>query len=285
MISAALQALMVYRQFIVCRFQPSKTRPGKTDKIPCDYRTGNTASAHDPAIWLDASTALATVAVWGNGFGIGFVLTAECKLFCLDIDNCLQPNGKWSPLALELCATFAGAAIEISLSNRGLHIWGTYTSDKPLHTSKNEALGIELYTEKRFIALGRTESAVGNAVTDCTLGLYSAIASYFPASPARAVTQESTAGPCEEWCGPADDNELLRRAMQSRSKAAAFGGGASFADLWQADEDVLGRAYPAEGRPYDASSADAALAQHLAFWTGKDCERTGSAPSQVCTCT
>jgi P4 family phage/plasmid primase-like protien len=61
--------------------------------------------------------------------------------------------------------------------------------------------------------------------------------------------------------------------MHSQSSAAAFGTRASFADLWSAKPEALARAYPAEGRPYDASSADAALAQHLAFWTGKDCER------------
>ncbi|MDO9009133.1 MAG: phage/plasmid primase, P4 family, partial [Thiobacillus sp.] len=54
---------------------------------------------------------------------------------------------------------------------------------------------------------------------------------------------------------------------------AAFEGKASFADLWTANVEALGRTYPAEGRPYDASSADAALAQCLSFWTGKDCGR------------
>jgi primase-polymerase (primpol)-like protein len=274
MIPDALQALRRHNQFIVYRLEQSKTRPGRTDKIPCDYRTGRTARAHDPSIWLDASTALQTIADWGKGYGIGFVLTAECKLFCFDIDNCLQIGGReWSPLALQLRAKFPGAAVEVSLSGRGLHIWGTFTGDMQLHACKNAALGIELYTERRFIALGHAESANGNAATDCTSALHSTIASYFPDDRARAVTQDSTTGPCEEWCGPADDNELLRRAMQSRSKMAAFGGGASFTDLWQADEEALGRAYPAEGRPYDASSADAALAQHLAFWTGKDSDR------------
>jgi primase-polymerase (primpol)-like protein len=273
MISDALQPLTRHHQFIVYRRESSKTRPGKTDKIPCDYRTGKTASAHDPAIWLNAPTALQIVAAWGNDFGIGFVLTAECKLFCLDIDDCLQSNREWSPKALQVCKTFPGAAIEVSLSGRGLHIWGTYTGDMPLHASKNKALGIELYTEKRFIALGRSEGTTGSALTDRTLALHSAIASYFRAAPAQAIAQEWTIGPCEEWCGPVDDTELLRRAMQSLSGAATFGLRASFADLWQANEEVLGRAYPAEGRPYDCSSADAALAQHLAFWTGKDCAR------------
>ena len=273
MIPAAFQALKVHRQFIVYRRESRNTRPGKTDKLPCDYRNGKTASAHDPTIWLDASTVLEAVAARGDGYGIGFVLTADCKVFCLDIDDCLQTDGQWSPLSIELCKLFPGAAIEVSLSGRGLHIWGTYTGDMPPHGCKNEALAIELYTEKRFIALGQAESVTGNAGTDCTFALHAVIACYFQAVPAQAIAQEWTTGPCEEWHGPVDDTELLARAMKSRSVAAAFGERASFADLWQADGEALRRAYPAEGRSYDASSADAALAQHLAYWTGKDCER------------
>ena len=40
--------------------------------------------------------------------------------------------------------------------------------------------------------------------------------------------------------------------------------------------EALARAYPDPARGYDSSSADAALAQHLAFWTGKDCARIDS---------
>lgn len=51
----------------------------------------------------------------------------------------------------------------------------------------------------------------------------------------------------------------------------------NFADLWHARADVLARRWPAGGRadglPYDASSADAALAAHLDWWTGKDRDR------------
>ena len=61
--------------------------------------------------------------------------------------------------------------------------------------------------------------------------------------------------------------------LQSRSATNIFGGKATPRQLWDADADALGRAFPDEGRPYDESAADAALVQHLAFWTGKNCER------------
>jgi len=81
--------------------------------------------------------------------------------------------------------------------------------------------------------------------------------------------------PVEEWCGPTDDDDLIRRALMSKSAASAFGGRASFADLWNADVEALSKSFPGADS-YDASSADAALVSHLAFWTGKHGERIRS---------
>ncbi|HQT27149.1 MAG TPA: AAA family ATPase, partial [Burkholderiales bacterium] len=84
-------------------------------------------------------------------------------------------------------------------------------------------------------------------------------------------------GPCDEWSGYTDDDDLIRAACASRSISGAFSGRASFNDLWTGNADALARAFPAteriDGLSYDASSADAALASHLAFWTGKDAVR------------
>jgi hypothetical protein len=100
------------------------------------------------------------------------------------------------------------------------------------------------------------------------------VAAYFAPDAAALADEGWTDGPAADWYGPADDADLLRRAMQSRSTASAFGNKASFADLWLANEPVLAQNYPDPGgRPYGESEADAALAQHLAFWTGRDCAR------------
>lgn len=273
MISHALMGLTAHRQFIVYRLEPSKSRPGRLDKLPIDYSTGRVISAHDSAHWLSYDSAIRFAQQFSSGHAVGFVITPESKVFCLDIDGCLQADGQWSQQSRDLCAMFPGAAVEVSQSGKGLHIWGTYSGDMPPHGCKNEALGIELYTEKRFIALGRPEDATGNIGADCTLGLQCAIAAYFPPNATQGAMQEWTTEPVPEWRGPTGDDDLLRRAMASKSAASAFGARASFADLWNNNEAALMHAYPAEGRMYDASSADAALAQHLAFWTGKDCER------------
>lgn len=248
---------------------------GKTDKLPIDYRTAavtpkGSDGAHNPAIWTTHTNALALAQAWGPQFTIGFVITAADPFWCLDIDDARQPDNTWSPLSQQLCGALPGTCVEISQSGRGLHIWGQ--GAVPPHSMKNVALHIELYTELRFIAIGT--GAVGDMSQPCPQ-IAAVAAHFFPPRATAGAAPET--GPDPEWNGPADDDELLRRAMQSKSTSSIFGGGkASFADLWHADAAALGKAYPPDSgssEPYDRSSADAALAQHLAFWTGKDAAR------------
>lgn len=270
----ALAPFAAYRQFIVYILVPSTGRPGKMDKLPVDCNTGRVANAHDANIWTDVATAIAFVETYGPQYGVGFVFTRNDPFFFLDIDNCLEPSGQWSTLAQQLCAAFPGAAIEVSNSGRGLHIFGTGLV--PAHGCKNTAYGLEFYTEARFAALTGT-GAVGSALMDFSDRLPNLVAQFFPpGTDSEGGAFPWTEAPCDGWRGPADDEVLLERAIRSQSGNAAFGNRASFADLFNGNVEALARAYPDSNtppRPYDGSSADAALAQHLAFWTGKDCER------------
>lgn len=266
---APLAALAQYRQFVAVRLVPDSRRPGKTDKIPINPRTLSAASSTDPATWGTYAEAAAT------GLPVGFVLTATDPLWCLDIDGAAQPNGAWSPLALELVSALPGAAVEVSQSGSGLHIWGCGTP--PAHRCKNTALGIELYHTDRFMCLGNPDTATGNAWQDFTAQLAPVAARYFPATGASdgARATEWTDAPRRDWRGSTDDVDLIRRARDSRSAGSIFGGRASFDDLWTANAGALTRAYPTDavGAEWGQSEADRALAQHLAFWTGCDCER------------
>lgn len=272
-LTAPLAPLAAYHQWIVVQLVPLAN--GKTDKWPIDYRTGTvtpkgSGGAHNPEIWLQHSAAEALAARWGRGYTIGFVITAADPFWCLDVDSALQPDGTWSRLALDLVAALPGTAVEVSQSGRGLHIWGQGVV--PPHAKKRVDLGIELYDDLRFIAIG--SNAVGDMSQPCPT-IAAVAAAYFPPDTSAAVDTPDT-GPSPDWRGPTDDADLIRRAMQSRSAASAFGARASFADLWLGDVQALARAYPPDpgsSEPYDRSSADAALAQHLAFWTGRDVAR------------
>ena len=267
-----LQALAAYPQFILWKLAD---RNGKRVKLPIDYRTAQVGDAHNAAAWMSAEQALATLHGYGEGYGLGFVFTASDPFFFLDIDHCLEPDGRnWSALALGLCQRLAGAAVEVSQSASGLHIIGM--GAVPAHSCKNVALGLELYTEGRFVALTGT-NATGSAASDHTSALPALVADYFaPGREGSAAAAEWTTEPVPEWSGPSDDGQLIEKMLATNpSSRAAFGSGVTLRQLWEADEQALATAYPDnEGqRDYDASSADAALCQHLAFWTGRDCER------------
>lgn len=259
---AALFPLAAYQQFVIFR---------KSDKAPCDYRTGAVCDAQNSANHTDAATAH-TSAASRPGYGVGFVLTAADPFFVADADHALLPDNTWSAESLKLVAAFPGAAVEVSTSGCGFHIWGTYSGAMPAHACKNTALGFELYDSGRYIALGGYDGTVGNAATDCTDALPAAITRWFAPSVAPVVSP-ATSERRPEWRGPEDDDELIRRMLNCRQGvAAALAGNATIRDLWEGNVEALVRTWPRDGS-YDASSADAALAMHLAFWTGCDAER------------
>ncbi|MCD2183504.1 phage/plasmid primase, P4 family [Rhizobium sp. GN54] len=238
----------------------------KPRKVPTDARTGNPIDHLKPANWLTHDEAAAT------GLPVGFVLTADDPYFVIDVDGVRDPvTGAWDQRALELLAMFPGAFAEVSVSGNGIHIWGRCGAIGPRRKKfeLNNGLKIEFYTSGRFIALGTSNNGGG-----MDLDWTDTLAAIVPVGdPAEIVALSDTVDPA--WNGPTDDDELLALAMKSKGGAAArFGDAASFADLFTANVAVLSRCYPSvSGGDFDHSSADQALANALAFWTGKNAVR------------
>jgi len=261
-----------YPQFVLYTVRPS-ARPGKTDKIPVNPQTGWLTDHGDPAARLTLEQALAAQ----GSYGIGFVFTEQDPFFFLDIDGAYtaptvegQP-GRWSDLATDLCSRLQGCFIEVSHSGTGLHIIGT-TPPLGEHGTRNPLLGLELYTRNRFVALTGT-GAQGTAHHVADLSHVRSLPGWSAGLAAGAHDEEWTTGPCPEWSGPESDAELIDRMLASRPSAGAvMGGKATLQQLWTADMDALSRVWP-DPRGFDHSAADFALCAHLAFWTGKDCER------------
>lgn len=243
------------------------------DKMPVSPYTlkpfeGGKDWQRDPSQWVDYNTAKALAAA--TGLELGFLFTLDDPYFLLDIDHCRHADGTWSDLAMSLCNQFPGAYREVSRSGTGLHIIGRYDGLAPEHRCKNGALGIELYTAFRFVALTE-DHASGSWDAVCDLGPL--VAQYFAPVSRNAVDWSDRAA--INYNGPLDDDDLIAKASRTRSVEAAFGGKATFKELWNANPDALALAFPPNkpGAAYDASSADAALAMHLAFWTGKNARR------------
>ena len=268
--SPALAGMRAERKWVVYIVYPDPKKPGKLTKIPSNFQTGLPCSVVDPANWTDVHTAAAAVRQFGPGFGLGYCFTEDSGRWFVDLDSCKRADGSWSPLAQQVHSALAGAAVEVSASGNGLHFFGRGTV--PRHASKNIEQHAELYTAGRFCAMTGT-SLQGDCDVDLTPAITWLAGAYFtPKNAAPADAPDD--GPCAGWRGPADDADLLRRMLRSQSAGAVFGGKASFADLWDNNVEVLHRAYPGDGDGgIDRSSADAALAQMLAFWTGKDAAR------------
>ncbi len=259
----ALQGFTAFNQWLNYRLTPSTRTPGKMDKHPLG-RGGYRVKLTDPVEWMSYEEAAA------RSENLAFVFSKSDPFFFLDIDGARQQDGSWSPLAQSLLSRLDGCAVETSSSGNGLHIFGVgHPGD---HGCKDETNSLEFYTEDRFVALTGNDTA-GSVFFSPAPEVLTAIRDQYFAPSAHVASVDWTDGPCEGWAGPTDDAELVRRASRHVSAAAAFAGKASFADLWNGNEDALSEAFPDSGRPYDCNRADAALCAHLAWWTGKDCER------------
>lgn len=260
------------QQFLIYKLVLARSGiPGKMDKIPtCPHTLTVGIDPTDPKYWADYQTALSMAELAGPEYGLAFSFTENDPYFFIDIDGAMQEDGTWSPLSTSLCAMFPGAYVEVSQSGTGAHIIGRYTGEEPNHKCKNTPLHIELYTSGRFCAL-TGKYASGDPESDHTSSLFHAIVQYWqPAVAADAPDVEWADQADPEWAGPESDEELIELALNSKSASSVFGNKASIKDLWTGNDAVLCNCYPSERDSYDRSTADAALAQHLAFWTGKN---------------
>lgn len=264
----ALHALAATDSFLVYELRPKADSPGKMDKVPVAPYTWGTA-----AELLSAEAAIALCSDWQSehGHGVGYVFQPGCGFFFLDMDG-YWVDGAWKPLVNEMFKRLRGAAFEVSSSRKGCHFFGRHTGLPP-HGNKNIPLNLEFYSEKRFVALTGLQ-AVGDASLDCTDAVLDIIAEYFPARVSTAPAHNGE-GPREDYDGPVDDADLIAMACRSGKAKSAFGGAATFKDLWECNTEKLANNWPAnsDGGDFDRSSADMALASHLAFWTGCDAER------------
>jgi hypothetical protein len=259
-----------YRQFINWRLVPDHDKPGKNKKLPCDLY-GNVINSHDPKYWLSAEEASR------SEHGIAFVFSDRDPFWFLDLDHAW--NGfDWSELAKYCLSFFPGCAVEVSHSGHGLHLFGYGSHVLPVdHGCKNTAIGLELYTTGRFVALTGT-SRTGSAWINFAdrLPLFVSYANLKPREAPEAV--EASDGPDPRYTGPADDATLLSMMLGSvGSVRSLFGTKAHPRDLWEANTDALKLHFPqagrADGAGFDWSAADASLMSHLSFWTGRDTGR------------
>lgn len=267
------KALAAFNQFVLWQAVPSSKKVGKFDKITINPQTLMPHSAHDPSIHFSAADALAMVQPLPESFGVGFAFTEKDPFWFFDLDGCVTPDGEWNKESSDWCRYFTGAAVEVSHSGKGLHIIGSGAAVVPSHSKKNIPLGLEFYTSARFVAL-TGQGTSGDSGFDASLLLLPFVDKYFP--PKHTLTDAKWTTEPDPMARPLKtDKALIKRMLDSTSAAHVWGGKVSARDLWECNVEKLDAAYGTLNTTdsFDRSSADQALCNHLAFWTGKDCER------------
>lgn len=106
---------------------------------------GAAASSTDAATWSSFDDVMRS----DRGHGVGFVLNGD-GVMCVDLDGCVE-DGRPSEWAERILALFPGAAVEVSLSGRGLHIWGMGPNVSQVFG--HDGGKVEVYADKRYIAM------------------------------------------------------------------------------------------------------------------------------------
>lgn len=224
---------------------------GRVTKVPYTV-SGKRASSTNPDDWTTYAKAKAALANFGSGVGV--IFTPEETLLGIDIDHVLEHRKLIGEKADTISALVkdANTYAEISPSGTGLHLYLGITESFRL-TGGNKHQPFELYTSGRFFTW--TETPFGKSKPIRTV------------TPAQAETILATIG--YPWNAPKEetkelihmnqftDEQLLDRMFKSKN-------GDDIKKLYMGESD----AYES-----DASRADAALLNHLAFWSGKDAEQ------------
>lgn len=156
---------------------------GRDTKIPYNALTGAKAKSNDRATWCNFADAARAVES-GKYKGAGFMLS-DSPYVCVDLDDCLD-GGERETWARDI-VKMLGGYVEISQSGRGLHIFGRATVERGRRNDR-----IEIYPDKRFIAMTGDIYEGHAALSDIQAGIDVLMAEHFPDDSSKAGTCSKT---------------------------------------------------------------------------------------------
>lgn len=223
----------------------AETRNGKVTKIPKQV-TGVQAKSNDPATW--ASYAEVCKALKRGDFdGVGFVFSTDGDYAGVDLDNCIDDNGKVRPWAQEIIDRFKTVAyLEISPSGNGIKMW-TRAELAPIAKHKvyidnSTGEAIEAYDSARYFTVtgqGKHTIGEGQEAVDWLVAKYLT----------KETPPQRNRPPVTDNRDTADIQRLIDKSRQRGKYHALMQGN------W-------------EGQGYGShSEADMGLISLLCFWT------------------
>lgn len=244
-------ALKALNQWVVWAYRWKETHWTK----PPLQANGQPAKTNDPTTWTSFERALDAYQT-GRFDGVGIAFSDSDGLTGLDLDHVFNlATGELDPLASEVLTQFP-TYTERSPGGDGLRI---FCFGKPKRSGKcsGKRKWLEVYSHpsNRYLTVtGHQWSGSSTEVTGHQPALDRLHSRYM-------VKTESTEKKAQRSSSvdsiPLDDAALIEKAGKARN-------GALFAGLWSGDTS---------GQGGDASSADMALMNILAFWTDRDAAR------------
>ena len=152
---------------------------GRDTKIPYNALTGAKAKSNDRATWCSFTDAARAVES-GKYKGAGFMLS-DSPYVCVDLDDCLDGGEReaWARGIVQML----GGYVEVSQSGKGLHIFGRATVERGRRNDR-----IEIYPDKRFIAMTGDVWEGHGALSDIQSGINALMAEHFPDDGSKAGT-------------------------------------------------------------------------------------------------
>lgn len=220
---------------------------GKIEKYLIDPKTNKFAKSDDPSTWSSYEEAQEFAKTKG-GETLAYCLDGQDNICCIDLDHCIDDEGKFSELAQEVVRKAGGTYCEKSVSGKGLHLFGK-TEGMDLRAFSKDG-DLEFYQKNHFIAM------TGNILGEKTL-------LNFDTSPVREVLERkcdkrkeiSGFGLGIEGLSNMSDIEVVERACNSKHG------------------EIFKALYEGEDLQNNHSNSDMALMNRLAFWCNGDKEQ------------
>ena len=156
---------------------------GRETKIPYNAATGGKAKSNDRATWCTFAEAARALS-GGRYKGVGFMLS-DSPYVCVDLDACLD-GGEREAWARGIVAAL-DSYTEVSQSGKGLHIFGRAAVERGRRNDR-----IEIYPDKRFIAMTGDVWEGHGALSDIQSGIDALMAKHFPDDGSKAGTYAKT---------------------------------------------------------------------------------------------
>lgn len=220
-------------------------------KIPYQI-TGQKASSVNPDQWTTFEKVSAAVKDFD---GIGFTISKEYPLLCIDLDHIIK-EGEITREDYQYLVDIAGTYTELSPSGTGLHVIFELEKHFSLVATKKvneDGTAVEAYTENRYFTF--TGNSFGKLLPVRKISIEEAdeilrMVGY----PWGKKKDKVETVPVEAQVYTMTNDVLLKKMFKAK-------GGAKLERLYNGDISEYND---------DASSADAALLTALAFWTAKN---------------